>query len=452
MTLHLPLPPMRYRFLVGPLDPAHFDNPAGDLIDENIPAENYEAVFDFGCGCGRLARQLLQQRHQPKRYIGIDINRRMIDWCETHIAPHHDGFSFYHHDVFNPLLGQFNQRKDHAPFPVGDGEMTLFIAHSVFTHLVPSQAEFYLAEAARVLRPGGIARISWFFFDKGDFRMMQEFQNALYINLDDPTNAVIFDKTYFETLAKLNHFKILDVVDGYQILTYLQKMSPEEAAQETLDGTTLARMKERPSVARQITGETPAVAVSIPKLNSYTAPSLLPVKLHSQPTELVEPALLTGELFPIAFDIENVGEAAWLCTAPTERELNEMGVTASSDGSGIVRTKLTWSTLGDPQAPPIEAQYDLLQVVPVAQGETARVVFVTPAPAAPGHYMVSLRMTLDHANWPHNGELYSQEVLVSSPCESHSTAPIASQARDRPLWRRAASRLWRAWQVLCGST
>ena len=45
-----------------------------------------------------------------------------------------------------------------------------------------------------MLRDGGIAVTTFFLFDKAGFPMMQEFQNAPYINLDDPTNAVIFDR------------------------------------------------------------------------------------------------------------------------------------------------------------------------------------------------------------------------------------------------------------------
>ena len=44
--------------------------------------------------------------------------------------------------------------------------------------------------------PDGVAVTTWFLFDKANFPMMQEFQNALYISDFDPTNAVIFDRTW----------------------------------------------------------------------------------------------------------------------------------------------------------------------------------------------------------------------------------------------------------------
>ena len=62
----LPLPPLELRRMVGPVEPKYFDNPTGQPIIENIPIDKYESVLDFGCGCGRIARQLLQQKIRPK--------------------------------------------------------------------------------------------------------------------------------------------------------------------------------------------------------------------------------------------------------------------------------------------------------------------------------------------------------------------------------------------------
>ena len=46
------------RQLAGPTDEAAFENPAGGPI-LNVPRERFDSVVDFGCGCGRLARQLM---------------------------------------------------------------------------------------------------------------------------------------------------------------------------------------------------------------------------------------------------------------------------------------------------------------------------------------------------------------------------------------------------------
>jgi len=191
----LPLPPPEMRALVGPTEAAAFDNSSGDPIFSDLEATQYDAVFDFGCGCGRLARQLMQQRHRPRRYVGIDLHRGMIEWCRRELAPHVGGFDFIHHDVYE-LAFNPDGREPWLPFPVEDGGFSLLIAYSVFTHVNQPQALGYLAETRRVLRRDGIARTTWFLFDKGDFPMMQEEQNALFINETNWTNAVIFDREW----------------------------------------------------------------------------------------------------------------------------------------------------------------------------------------------------------------------------------------------------------------
>jgi hypothetical protein len=87
------------------------------------------------------------------------------------------------------------------PFPVGDGEFTFILAHSVFTHIVESSVLHYLGECARILSADGVLRTTWFLFDKGPFPMMQEFQNALYINAVDLTNAVVYDRVWLQAAA-----------------------------------------------------------------------------------------------------------------------------------------------------------------------------------------------------------------------------------------------------------
>lgn len=192
----LPLPSPAMRALVGPTDPAAFDNPTGDdLFGALVPAECYDRVLDFGCGCGRNARMLIQQRRRPSAYLGVDLHAGMVDWCRANLTPAAPQFEFRHHDVFNAGFNPGGATGLMA-LPT-DEQFGLFIAHSVFTHILPEAAPHYLAELRRTLAPGGRAVTSWFFFDKRYFPMMQEFQNALFINTTDPTNAVIYDRAWF---------------------------------------------------------------------------------------------------------------------------------------------------------------------------------------------------------------------------------------------------------------
>ena len=103
MSKQLPFPPLEMRKLVGPTDLSAFDNPSGDLIFDKflIPSEAYKSIYDFGCGCGRNARKLMQLKVKPEKYVGIDLHRGMINWCQNNLTPYNNNFSFYHYDVFN---------------------------------------------------------------------------------------------------------------------------------------------------------------------------------------------------------------------------------------------------------------------------------------------------------------------------------------------------------------
>jgi SAM-dependent methyltransferase len=228
-----PLPPLEFRRVVGPTAPEAFDNPGGRLVFPEIGEAACEFVFDFGCGCGRLARQLIQQAPRPRRYVGVDPHRRMIDWCRINLAPHAPGFEFRHHDVFHEFMNPDGELET-LPLPVGDGEVTLFVAWSVFTHLFESEAAFYLREIARVLHTDGVAVTTWFLFDKRDFPMMQAYQNTLFISDFDPTNAVIFDRTWLggatEGLGLVMTRIIPPAVRGFQWTIYLQKQAAHRPA------------------------------------------------------------------------------------------------------------------------------------------------------------------------------------------------------------------------------
>ena len=214
-----PYPPEEMRTLVGPLDTALFDNPTGAPVFAGMPPEAYDSVLDFGCGCGRIARQLLLQQPRPQAYLGIDLHKGMIKWCQANLAPCAPGFRFEHHDAYYMGFNPTGSRRP-VPFPVRDGTISLINAWSVFTHLVEEQTRHYLAECARALRHDGFMHCTWFLFDKTEYPMMQEFQNALFINDLDPANAVIFDRRWLiDTTDRLGLKLVLATpppVRGYQ--------------------------------------------------------------------------------------------------------------------------------------------------------------------------------------------------------------------------------------------
>lgn len=238
------MPPVELRALIGSTDPALFDNPDGDPVFRHLPVAAYRSVVDMGCGCGRVARMLLQQDPRPQRYIGFDLHAGMIDWCQRNLAQ--PGFDFLHHDIQN--LG-FNPDGRHRtlPIPAETRSATLVNAWSVFTHLMQDQATHYLHESSRVLTDDGYLNSTWFLFEKADFPMMQDFQNALFINDLDPTNAVIFDREWLIRTIHEAGLKITYIeppgIRGYQWLIVARLKHASDAEVEwPVDAAPAGRM------------------------------------------------------------------------------------------------------------------------------------------------------------------------------------------------------------------
>jgi SAM-dependent methyltransferase len=200
--MSLPIPPPEMRRLVGPMEEAAFDNPHGGLGVPLVDKSAYDSVLDFGCGCGRIARTLIRQTPSPNRYLGLDVHEGMVRWCSDNLTPIAPRFQFRHHDVYN---AQFNPRRRAprvAALAADTAAFSLFIAWSVFTHIIETDVRFYLGEARRTLRPDGVFFSTWFLFEKPEFPMLQPNQNALYTSDVDPTSAVIYDRSWLaEQLA-----------------------------------------------------------------------------------------------------------------------------------------------------------------------------------------------------------------------------------------------------------
>lgn len=103
--------------------------------------ESLGNVLDWGVGCGRIARHLLE-RGFPRLY-GADIDQFNIDWL-------HHNFAWT-----NAVRVDFD-----PPMPFPDGFFDLVYGHSVFTHLAQIDQDKWLGELSRVLRPGGFAFVT----------------------------------------------------------------------------------------------------------------------------------------------------------------------------------------------------------------------------------------------------------------------------------------------------
>jgi SAM-dependent methyltransferase len=155
-----PYPPIHMRREVGPLKV--FEGAAAAMVAslEHIAGLSHESrLLDVGCGCGAVPLQLnlydgiSREPMWSGQYHGLDVDRRMIDWCNQHLASDHMRFS--HHNYWSATYNPSGRRN--LPFAVEDEWADVILAKSVLTHLLPADTAWYLQETKRTLAPRGTA-------------------------------------------------------------------------------------------------------------------------------------------------------------------------------------------------------------------------------------------------------------------------------------------------------
>jgi len=122
-----------------------YENPALDLLVREGAFDAARVVAEFGCGTGRLAARLLADHLPPDaRYVGVDLSRTMCRLAGERLL------AFPGRAVVARTAG--------APaLPVADGAADRFVCAYVLDLLSDADAAAVLAEAARVVAPGGLA-------------------------------------------------------------------------------------------------------------------------------------------------------------------------------------------------------------------------------------------------------------------------------------------------------
>lgn len=131
------------------------------IIHELIGTIEAPRVVDVGCGTGLAmiaAEPLVGDRGD---LLGLDVSQQDIDFCRRHYPD--PPFRFAHLTARNDLYAPTGFGT--TTWPVDDRVADLVTAVSLWTHLQESDAVESLAEAGRVLRPGGHLLLSAFVID-----------------------------------------------------------------------------------------------------------------------------------------------------------------------------------------------------------------------------------------------------------------------------------------------
>jgi SAM-dependent methyltransferase len=206
---HDPLvPPRRLQFVGAGDFVAVGDEFLGHLV-ALAGLEPRSDVLDVGCGIGRIARPLAGFLDDAGSYAGFDVNADGIAWCRARYPAR---FRFDVADLRNARYhpdGSGSARE--YRFPYDDDSFDLAVMTSVLTHLTEPEAANYLAEARRVLRPGGRLLATFFLLDDDSRAALRAGRTTIAFGAEDgpmavadpglPEEAVAYDEAWVRERA-----------------------------------------------------------------------------------------------------------------------------------------------------------------------------------------------------------------------------------------------------------
>jgi ubiquinone/menaquinone biosynthesis C-methylase UbiE len=124
-------------------------NGMGGTLSERPDFSGIQAILDLGCGPGGWVLEVARE-HPDIEVIGIDISQSMIQFAQAQaISRGYGNASFMVMDVKQPLGFE-------------DASFDLVNERTLYGVMAPGEWPQLLAECKRVLRPGGIIRLTEF--------------------------------------------------------------------------------------------------------------------------------------------------------------------------------------------------------------------------------------------------------------------------------------------------
>lgn len=154
------------------------------------------AVFDLGCGSGRLAHAL-GKSGLDLDFIGTDVVQALLDYAKTK-SPAHYRF------VRNPNL----------TVPAEDASIDIACAFSVFTHLLHHETYQYLEEMHRALKSGGRVVFSFLeFAEPGHWNVFESTIEQQRKTSQIHLNTFI-ERSAIDVWAQRLGFTVVGYIDG----------------------------------------------------------------------------------------------------------------------------------------------------------------------------------------------------------------------------------------------
>jgi SAM-dependent methyltransferase len=213
-------PPLRLRRYVGPLRTFESSGAEFGVYFKMICGiRPGESILDIGCGCGLIVPHIAASLDRTATYVGVDIHRPSITWCQNHITRANPRFRFAHIDVKNEY---YNPRGRVAAadfeFAFPDGGSDVVLVKSVFTHMRPADVDNYLRGIKRLMSADGRCLASFYLLNDEQRRLAAQGLNQQdfafgdadwrYRSAVSPEAAVAFSEESVMRLAAMHGLRI----------------------------------------------------------------------------------------------------------------------------------------------------------------------------------------------------------------------------------------------------
>jgi len=179
-------------------------------------------IVDIGCGCGRYTHHLRDYRFGPERfsgkYIGIDIDEEMLNWCRRNFDS--ERFSFHRSNHDSKAYKAVGNPEAYYVLPMADEGADFVFSTSLFTHLLEKEVANYCRESYRVLKRDCFMAMACFSMDHppptfGDrhtfgFRM----GNAHVESVSVPEAVVAYEEKFLLETAREAGFRTAEMSIG----------------------------------------------------------------------------------------------------------------------------------------------------------------------------------------------------------------------------------------------
>ncbi|MGA3015595.1 MAG: class I SAM-dependent methyltransferase [Bryobacteraceae bacterium] len=175
----------------------------------------FSSILDWGCGCGRLTRHLIEALEgADTQIVGIDIDHENVQWCKTHLP-----------------RASFDSCELDPPTNLPAAAFDLIIGLSVFTHLDEATQFAWLDELKRVAMPGALlllsvhgntsvcrSNVSLEWLDRWRCRGIDDSRKdpalSAVINNEEYYRATFHTKAYVQE-RWTTYFDVVTIIDGF---------------------------------------------------------------------------------------------------------------------------------------------------------------------------------------------------------------------------------------------